>query len=91
MNRRISLVLLAATVASFAAVAADPVAADETPPAWRNADKTTGRGTYAVAVLGDMHFDAAPESVYHAQYNDANPHAKVQHEEFHRNGGPRDA
>lgn len=86
MNSKISIILVAAIVASFAAAAEEPEAAPTAPPAWRNADEAHGRGAYAVAVLGDMHFDAAPESVYHAKYNNANPHAKVQHEEFHRNG-----
>ncbi len=43
-------------------------------------------GRYSVAVLGDTHFDAEPESVYHAQYDNSNRWAKVQHEEFRRNG-----
>ena len=33
-------------------------------PQWRDAV-----GDYAVAVLGDTHFDAAPDSVYHAAYD----------------------
>lgn len=41
---------------------------------------------YAVAILGDTHFDAEPESVYHSHYDESNKWAKVQHEEFKRNG-----
>jgi hypothetical protein len=33
-------------------------------PQWRDA-----AGDYSVAVLGDTHFDAAPDSVYHAAYD----------------------
>lgn len=41
---------------------------------------------YSVAVLGDTHYDTAPESVYHAHYDESNPHSKIQHLEFRRNG-----
>ena len=41
---------------------------------------------YAVSVLGDTHYDAEPESVYHSHYDESNKWAKVQHEEFRRNG-----
>lgn len=41
---------------------------------------------YSVAVLGDTHYDTAPESVYHAHYDESNPHSKIQHAEFKRNG-----
>lgn len=41
---------------------------------------------YGVALLGDTHFDVAPESVYHSHYDESNRHAKIQHEEFRRNG-----
>lgn len=41
---------------------------------------------YTVAVLGDTHYDVAPESVYHSHYDESNRWAKVQHEEFRRNG-----
>ena len=58
--------------------------ADET-PAWRDV-RGDGRGAYTVAILGDTHFDAAPESIYHSHYDESNRHAKVQHEEFARNG-----
>ena len=43
-------------------------------------------GDYSVSVLGDTHFDAEPESVYHSHYDESNRWAKVQHEEFRRNG-----
>ena len=41
---------------------------------------------YSVAILGDTHFDAEPESVYHSHYDESNKWAKIQHEEFRRNG-----
>ena len=41
---------------------------------------------YAVAVLGDTHYDAEPESVYHSHYDESNKWAEVQHAEFRRNG-----
>lgn len=44
-------------------------------------------GCYSVAVLGDTHYDAESESVYHSHYDESNKWAKVQHEEFRRNGG----
>lgn len=44
------------------------------------------RGGYSVALLGDTHYDAEPESVYHSHYDESNRWAKVQHEEFRRNG-----
>ncbi len=43
-------------------------------------------GTYSVAVLGDTHYDAEPESVYHSHYDESNKWAKIQHQEFKRNG-----
>lgn len=43
-------------------------------------------GAYSVAVLGDTHYDAEPESVYHAHYDESNRWAKIQHAEFRRNG-----
>ena len=46
----------------------------------------SGGGRYSVAVLGDTHYDAEPESVYHSHYDESNRWAKVQHEEFRRNG-----
>ena len=46
-----------------------------------------GKGRrYSVAILGDTHYDAEPESVYHSHYDESNKWAKVQHEEFRRNG-----
>ena len=45
-----------------------------------------GGSRYSVAVLGDTHYDAEPESVYHSHYDESNKWAKVQHEEFRRNG-----
>lgn len=41
---------------------------------------------YSIAVLGDTHYDAEPESVYHSHYDESNKWAKVQHAEFRRNG-----
>ena len=41
---------------------------------------------YSVAVLGDTHYDAEPESVYHSHYDESNRWAKIQHQEFKRNG-----
>jgi len=43
-------------------------------------------GAYGVAILGDTHYDAEPESVYHSHYDESNRWAKVQHAEFRRNG-----
>ena len=49
--------------------------------------KSGGQGSsYSVAVLGDTHYDAEPESVYHSHYDESNKWAKVQHQEFKRNG-----
>ena len=45
-----------------------------------------GPDAYSVAVLGDTHFDAEPESVYHSHYDESNKWAKIQHAEFLRNG-----
>ena len=42
-------------------------------PAWRDAAAGAGRGAYAVAVLGDTHFDASPDTVYHAAYDTSSP------------------
>ena len=42
--------------------------------------------TYSVAILGDTHYDAEPESVYHSNYDESNRWAKIQHGEFRRNG-----
>ena len=54
--------------------------------AWRDEADPAARGAYAVAVLGDLHFDTLPESVYHENYDESNPYAQTQHEEFRRNG-----
>jgi hypothetical protein len=85
MKRTILPALLATALRAPIAGGAEPAAAPADPPAWRNA-QGAGRGAYAVAVLGDTHFDAAPESVYHSHYDESNRWAKVQHEEFARNG-----
>ena len=53
-----------------------------TPPGGRSA---AGEG-YSVAILGDTHYDAEPESVYHSHYDESNKWAKIQHAEFLRNG-----
>ncbi len=45
-----------------------------------------GASRYSVAILGDTHYDAEPESVYHSHYDESNRWAKVQHAEFVRNG-----
>ncbi len=45
-----------------------------------------GGGRYSVAILGDTHYDAEPESIYHSHYDESNRWAKVQHAEFRRNG-----
>jgi len=45
-----------------------------------------GGARYSVAVLGDTHYDAEPESVYHSHYDESNKWAKIQHAEFRRNG-----
>lgn len=41
---------------------------------------------YSVALLGDTHFDAEPESVYHAHYDGSDKHAAIHRAEFRRNG-----
>ena len=53
--------------------------------AWRAANED-GADSYSVSILGDTHFDAEPESVYHSHYDESNKWAKIQHEEFRRNG-----
>ena len=50
----------------------------------RPADES--RFAYSVAILGDLHYDAEPESVYHSNYDESNRWAKIQHAEFRRNG-----
>lgn len=47
---------------------------------------TGRRGGYSVSILGDTHYDAEPESVYHSHYDESNKWAQVQHAEFRRNG-----
>ncbi len=49
-------------------------------PQWR--DET---GDYSVAVLGDTHFDAAPDSLYHAAYDTSTPSGAYGISEFRRN------
>ena len=46
----------------------------------------SGGDGYSVAILGDTHYDAEPESVYHSHYDESNKYAKIQHGEFRRNG-----
>ncbi len=53
---------------------------------FRGVSEISGADAYSVAILGDTHFDAEPESVYHSHYDESNKWAKVQHEEFRRNG-----
>ena len=53
-----------------------------TPPGGRSA----AGESYSVAILGDTHYDAEPESVYHSHYDESNKWAKIQHAEFLRNG-----
>ena len=49
-------------------------------------ERQTAAGSYSVAILGDTHYDAEPESVYHSHYDESNRWAKIQHAEFRRNG-----
>ena len=53
-------------------------------PAWRDAAAGAGRGAYAVAVLGDTHFDASPDTVYHAAYDTSSPNAAYGIAEYRR-------
>lgn len=53
-------------------------------PAWRDVAADAGRGSYAVAVLGDTHFDAAPDSVYHAAYDTSTPNGAYGIAEYRR-------
>ena len=55
-------------------------------PDFPGVSTTEGADAYAVSILGDTHFDAEPESVYHSHYDESNKWAKIQHEEFRRNG-----
>ena len=72
MNRREFLGGVAGGIAASALEGCFPLGAD--------------RAAYSVAILGDTHFDAEPESVYHAHYDESNRWANIQHEEFRRNG-----
>lgn len=49
-------------------------------------EKMPCSGRYAVSLLGDMHYDAEPESFYHSHYDESNKWAEIQHSEFRRNG-----
>jgi len=69
-----------AEVAAFAGTTAIPGRT----PAWRDAPADSGRGSYAVAVLGDTHFDAAPDSVYHAAYDTSTPNGAYGIAEYRR-------
>ena len=41
---------------------------------------------YSIVILGDTHFDAAPDSIYHTGYSDPNPKREANHRrEFARN------
>ena len=43
-------------------------------------------GAYSVVILGDTHYDTAPDSVYHEGYSDPNPSRDANHRrEFARN------
>ena len=53
---------------------------------WRAFGASLDAPEYSVAILGDTHFDAEPESFYHSRYYETNKHAKIQHKEFRRNG-----
>ncbi len=54
-----------AEVAAFAGTTAIPGRV----PSWRDKAIDDGRGAYAVALLGDTHFEADPMSIYHAAYD----------------------
>lgn len=42
--------------------------------------------SYSIVILGDTHFDAAPDSIYHTGYSDPNPKREANHrKEFVRN------
>lgn len=42
--------------------------------------------SYSIVILGDTHFDAAPDSIYHTGYSDPNPKREANHrKEFARN------
>ena len=69
-----------AELAAFAGTTAIPGRT----PAWRNAPADAGRGAYAVAVLGDTHFDAAPDTLYHAAYDTSTPNGAYGIAEYRR-------
>ena len=69
---------------AFPAAGCDAAAADLDGEIKNEADANTI--AYSVAVLGDTHYDTAPESVYHAHYDESNPHSRIQRSEFRRNG-----
>ena len=69
-----------ARVASLAGTLAAPA----TTPAWRDVAANAGRGAYAVAVLGDTHFDAAPDTLYHAAYDTSTPNGAYGIAEYRR-------
>ena len=54
-------------------------------PSWRDAAADAGRGAYAVAVLGDTHFDASPDTVYHAAYDTSTSSGAFGIQEYRRN------
>ena len=71
-----------AEVAAFAGTTAIPGRA----PAWRDTPASGGsRGDYAGAVLGDTHFDAAPDSLYHAAYDTSTSSGAYGIAEYRRN------
>lgn len=53
-------------------------------PAWRDVAADAGRGSYAVAVLGDTHFDASPDTLYHAAYDTSTPNGAYGIAEYRR-------
>jgi hypothetical protein len=69
-----------AEVAAFAGTTAIPGRT----PSWRDKPVADGRGEYAVAVLGDTHFDTAPDSVYHAAYDTSTPQGAYGIQEYRR-------
>ncbi len=53
-------------------------------PDWRDIAADAGRGSYAVAVLGDTHFDAVPDTLYHAAYDTSTPNGAYGIAEYRR-------
>lgn len=48
--------------------------------------KRPGKGSYSVVILGDTHYDTAPDTIYHTGYSDPNPTREANHrKEFVRN------